>query len=85
MAGKGIGTQSFMRMKTRERKKVTKLELRGLPASGPLAGHGGASSVYCQHSLLFQDPRKMKKPEIEAAAGCPSGRRPFIIMEGMGG
>jgi hypothetical protein len=54
------------------------------PPSGSLAGHGGAGPVYCWQSLLFQYIARMEKPVIEAAAGRPSGRRPFIADGGMG-
>jgi len=44
--------------------------VRVLHSSGPLMGRGGASTV--------------SEKGVDAAAGRPSGRRPFITTGGMG-
>ena len=55
-------------------------ELRGLPASGPLTGHGGADyrvreNVVNNLNNAFEGISPIKKTGTEAAAGRPSGRR----------
>lgn len=59
---------------------IEMVEIRGLSASGPLAGHGGAD--YCVRENLTNDSDNSfaklslnKKTGIETAAGRPSGRR----------
>ena len=56
-------------------------ELRGLPASGPLTGHGGADyrvreNVVNNLNNAFEGISPIKKTGNEAAAGRPSGRQP---------
>jgi len=63
-------------------KKILKiLDMGGAPRLMASVRHGGARPVYRWRSELFSS---LRKTALDAAAGRPSGRRPFIKNGGMG-
>jgi hypothetical protein len=63
-------------MYTRQIGWLYKGKIRWLPASGPLAGHGGATKFSI---LIFNSPSLVRR------GGVPSGAAAFLAMDAVSG